>query len=148
MELKRYEYTSGSQSELFRFTSEGPKGSIKKLVVYSEMLEKDIYNLAFGDYDEETETIDDAIITNNGDSQKILATIASTLYMFTDTHPNVWVYATGSNSARTRLYRMGITKNLLEISPDFEVYGLQHGYWVEFEKGEDYDAFLVKRKFH
>lgn len=112
------------------------------------MLEHDIYNLAFGDYKEETESIDDSIITNNNDSQKVLSTVASTLYVFTDKHPDVWVYATGSNSARTRLYRMGITANLEEILKDFEVYGLQNDSWQGFERETDYEAFLVKRKLH
>lgn len=84
MKLTRYEFSTEEQAELFIFTSEGPRGSIKKLVVYSQMSEHDIYNLAFGDYDEETESIDDSVITNNDDSQKILATVASTLYVFTD----------------------------------------------------------------
>jgi hypothetical protein len=146
MELKRYEYSTEAKAELFVFTSEGKKGRVKKLVVYSKMLEDDIYNLAFGDYDENTGTIDDGVITNNNDSQKVLATVASTLYVFTEKHTNVWVYATGSNTARTRLYRMGITNNLEEILGDFEVYGLQNNNWNTFEKGEDYEAFLVKRK--
>lgn len=116
MKLIRYEFSTEGEAELFKFTSEGPKGSIKKLVVYTQMLEHDIYNLAFGDYKEETESIDDSIITNNNDSQKVLSTVASTLDVFADKHPDVWVYATGSNSARTRLYRMGITANLEEIA--------------------------------
>ncbi|MES2777117.1 MAG: hypothetical protein V4722_23275 [Bacteroidota bacterium] len=147
MKLSRYEYTADGHAELFMFTSVGPKGAIKKLVVYSQMLQNDIYNLGFGDYNEDNGTIDDIVITDNNDSQKILATVASTLYVFTDKHPDVWVYATGSNTARTRLYRMGITTNLEEIIVDFEVYGLQNETWHEFKKGEDYQAFLVKRKF-
>lgn len=146
MKLPRYEYVTESAAELFKFTSEGTKGSIRKLVVYTQMLEKDIYNLAFGDYDEETNSINDNVVTDNKDSQKILATVASTLYIFTDKHPNVWVYATGSNAARTRLYRMGITTNLEEILEDFEIYGLSGETWQAFEKRKEYEAFLVKRK--
>ena len=112
------------------------------------MFENDIYNLAFGDYNEETNSINDAVITNNNDSQKVLATVASTLYVFTDKHPNFWVYATGSNSARTRLYRMGINTNLEEILEDFKVFGLSDETWREFEKGKEYEAFLVKRKVY
>ena len=148
MNLPRYEYLTESEAELFKFTSEGVKGSIKKLVVYSIMLENDVYNLAFGDYDEQTNSINDTVITNNNDSQKVLATVASTLYVFTDKHPNVWVYATGSNTARTRLYRIGITTNLEAILEDFEVFGLSGEAWREFEKGKEYEAFLVKRKLH
>lgn len=148
MKLPRYEYSTESEAELFKFTSEGIKGSIQKLVVYSQMLENDVYNLAFGDYDEETNSINDTVITNNNDSPKVLATVASTLYVFTDKHPNVWVYATGCNSARTRLYRMGITTNLEEILEDFEVFGLSNEIWHEFQKGKEYEAFLVKRKLY
>lgn len=146
MKLQRYEYSTEGEGEFFKFISEGAKGNIKKLVVYSQMLPGDVYNLAFGDYDEETEFIDDTVITNNNDSQKVLATVASTLYVFTDKHPNVWVFAKGSNLARTRLYRMGITTNFEEISEDFEVYGLIEEDWEMFEKGKKYEAFLVRRK--
>ena len=146
MNLLRYEYFTEGKAELFKFTSIVPNGEVKKLVVYSKMLENDIYNLAFGDYNEDTGSIDDKIITNNSDSQKILATVASTLYVFTNKHPNVSVYAAGSNKARTRLYRMGITTNLEAILPDFHVFGLQNDVWNEFETGEEYEAFLVKRK--
>lgn len=146
MKLPRYEYLTEGNAELFTFVSEGPKGSIKKLIVYTQMLEKDIYNLAFGDYNEDTGKINDQVITNNNDSQKVLTTVASSLYVFTDKHPKVWVYATGSNNARTRLYRRGITANIDEILTDFEVYGLQNDLWQPFEKGQEYEAFLAKRK--
>jgi hypothetical protein len=146
MRRPKYEYSTEGRAELFKFTSQGPKGNIQKLVVYSEMLEKNIYSLAFGDYDEETGIVDVRKITDNGDGQKILATVASTLYIFTNKHPDVWVYATGSNAARTRLYRIGISTNFQEIQTDFEVYGLQKETWRKFEKGQEYEAFLVKRK--
>ena len=148
MKLPRYEYLTEGNAELFKFTSEGPRGSIKKLVLYSQMFEQDIYNLAFGDYNEGTESINDITITNNNDSQKVLATVASTLYLFTEKHPNVWIYAIGSNTARTRLYRIGITTNFEAIREDFNIYGLHNDTWKEFEKGIDYEAFLVKRKLH
>jgi hypothetical protein len=147
MKLHRYEYLTEGNAELYKFTSVGPNGEIKKLVVYSPMLEDDIYNLAFGDYNETTDLIDDKVATNNDDSQKVLATVASTLYVFTDKHPNIWIYATGSTEARTRLYRIGITSNLEAIEPDFQIFGLHNDEWIEFEKGINYTAFLVKRKF-
>ncbi len=106
MKLPRYEYTADAEAVLFKFISEGIKGKVKKLVVYSQMLEKDVYNLAFGDYDESTDSIDDTVITNNNGSQKVLATVASTLYVFMAKHPDAWIYATGSSYVRTRLYRM------------------------------------------
>ena len=146
MKLPRYEYATEGDYKIFKFTSEGPKGNITKLVVYTETTKENVYNLAFGDYDEESGNIDDKSITDNKDSRKVLATVASTLYVFTEKNADAWVYATGSNHARTRLYRMGITLNLEEVLEDFEVFGLKENVWLEFEKGADYEAFLVKRR--
>lgn len=107
---------------------------------------KDYYNLGFGDKDEKTGQISDVVITNNGDSQVVLATVASTVYAFTDKNPDAWIYARGSNNARTRLYRIGITNNLLEITKTFKVYGLKDDPWHTFRKDIDYKAFLIKIK--
>ena len=65
--------------------------------------------------------INDLAVTNNGDSRKVLATVASTLYAFMEKHLRAWVAATGNTSVRTRLYRMSIANNLEEISKDFMV---------------------------
>jgi len=85
------------------------------------------------------------VVSNNGDSEKVLATIVSAVYAFTDREKDVWVYATGNTPARTRLYRMGITKYIDEVRQNFEVYGLLNGEWEFFEKDIDYTAFLVRR---
>lgn len=85
------------------------------------------------------------MVSNNGDSEKVLATIVSAVYAFTDREKDVWVYATGNTPARTRLYRMGITKYIDEVRQNFEVYGLLNGEWEFFEKDIDYTAFLVRR---
>lgn len=148
MNRPKYLYKSEEEFRVYSFYSEGIKGLVKKMVVFSYTGENDIYNLGFGDYNSETKTIDDEIITNNGDSLKVLATVASTVYAFTEKHPNALVFATGSNNVRTRLYRMGIANNLEEIKADFEVYGLRvdNNVWEEFISGDDYEAFIVKRK--
>ena len=100
-----------------------------------------------GDYDDEAKGIDDKTVTNNGDSLKVLATVASTVYAFIEKHPESWIVATGSTKARTRLYRMGITNNLTEISEDFLIFGYtKDENWVKFELAEDYIAFLVTKK--
>ena len=133
---------------VFEFISEGAKGTIKKMITYSYTGTENIYNLGFGDYDEEQKRIDDRTITNNGDSQKVLATVASTIYAFTEKYPNAYIFATGSTAIRTRLYRMGITTNIEEIKIDFDVYGLNidTNKWEEFIIGEDYLAFIVTKK--
>jgi hypothetical protein len=146
MKLPRYEIEAEDSLNVFEFKSEGNKGSIPKLIKFSETALKGFYNLAFGDKDLLTGEIDDNVVSNNGDSEKILATIVSSVYAFTDKENEAWVYATGSTPSRTRLYRMGITKYLEEVQQDFEIYGLLLGEWQNFEKDIDYTAFVVRRK--
>ena len=107
---------------------------------------KGLYNLAFGDKDNETGEIDDKVISNNGDSEKVLATVVATVYAFTDKYQDVWVYATGSTKARTRLYRMGISKFLEEVTEDFEILGELDEDWETFKADVEYGGFLVRRK--
>lgn len=108
MKYQRYEYQTEDELHYFEFISIGPKGAIKKIVEYTKVSVDNIYNLGFGDYDENKNKIDDKIVTNNGDSKKVLATVVSTLYAFTGKYPEYWVFATGSNEVKTRLYRMGL----------------------------------------
>jgi len=146
MKYERYPLESNRKLLVFEFTSIGPKGKIKKIVQYTETNLKDYYNLGFGDKNEITGEIDDRSVTNNGDSQLVLATVVSTAYAFTEKYQNAWIYVMGNSSARTRLYRMGITNNLWEINRDYEVYGLIQNQWHEFHVNIDYEAFLFRRK--
>ena len=147
MKYTRYEYQTEDELHYFKFTSTGPKGDVKKIVEYTKVSIENIYNLAFGDYNEQTDRLNDNIITNNGDSSKVLATVVSTVYAFTGKYPDVWVFATGSTEVRTRLYRMGISNNLEELKEDFYVYGMKEDEtFEEFIIGEDYQGFLATRK--
>ena len=146
MKLEKYELKSGEYLTVFEFVSIGTKGRITKLVQYTPTNYKDLYNLGFGDMNLQTGDIDDNVISNNGDSEKVLATVVATLYAFSDKYKDALVFATGSTKSRTRLYRRGITKYLDEIQIDFEVYGEFEEEWDEFKKDIDYEAFLVKRK--
>ena len=143
---KIYKVDVASDFLTFEFESIGPKGRFTKVVNYTELDEKGFYNLGFGDKDPETGLISDATVTDNGDSQKVLATVAATLYTFTEEFPNAFIVATGSTSARTRLYRIGISNNLETIKQDFTVFGLRYNEWEIFRKDTSYDAFLVKKK--
>lgn len=119
MMLPKYPLKADKSLMIFEFTGEGPKGRITKLVKFSETNLMDLYNLAFGDRDEKTGEINDSSISNNGDSDMVLATVVATVYAFMEKYPDWWVFATGSTKVRTRLYPIGITKYLLEIRRDF-----------------------------
>jgi hypothetical protein len=130
----------------FEFISEGVNGRFEITIQYSQTNIRGIYNLGFGAINKDTGTISDTIILNNGDTQKILSTVASSVYAFIDKYPHASILIKGSTSARTRLYRMGITLNLSEIQKDFEVLGFKNGHWHPFKKNETYEAFLVNQK--
>ncbi len=146
MNTDKYPLTVGETSMVYEFFSEGINGKIPKLIIFSETNLHNFYNLGFGDKNEQAGNIDDLAITNNGDSQKVLATVASSLLQFTDKYPNAMVYATGSTKSRTRLYRMGISNNFEMIEANFEIFGQYQDRWQPFEKGVEYEAFFVKRK--
>jgi len=144
MNLPKYPVVA-STPYLYHFYSEGPQGRIKKAVIYAQ-IEGNLFNLAFGDWDEELRRIDDSTRSNNQDRDKVLATVAFTALDFTHQFPNVEILAEGSTLARTRLYQMEIGNNLLEINKFFEIEGFANGEWEFFFRGKNYEAFLIYRK--
>ncbi len=148
MYLDKYSLRSAQKRTVFEFTSEGSQGSIKKLIQFQETSEPNLYNLAFGDRNNETGEIDDIAVSNNGDSEKVLATVVSALIIFFEDHPEAFVYATGSTKSRTRLYRINISKFIEDIEIDFYLYGQIGDDFEKFELEKEYSGFLVQRKFH
>jgi hypothetical protein len=84
----------------FEFISIGPKGAITKVVHYREINVKGIFNLGFGDKEPVSGFISDLSISNNNDSQKVLATVARTLYLFSNYYPDAIIIASGSTAAQ------------------------------------------------
>ena len=146
MRLDKYVLEVGESGMIFEFVSEGPRGRIEKLVIFTRMARPDLYNLAFGDKDHLTGEIDDCSRSNNGDTDKVLATVVQTVVVFTDLFPEARIYAKGSTAARTRLYQIGIAKYLEEIQDRFEIYGMASGKWEPFEIGRSYTEFIAKKK--
>jgi hypothetical protein len=126
--------------------SEGKNGKIVKVIQFQKMNLENLYNLSFGDKNYDTGEINDKVVTDNGDSEKVLATVVAAVYAFSDKFPDAWIYATGSTATRTRLYRMGINKYFEIISQDFEIMGENKNVWEWYEFGKDYQAFAVQIK--
>ena len=125
---------------------EGKNGKIEKVIRY-EKITDDVFNLGFGDKDPITGKINDKVVTNNGDTEKVLATVVSTVFTFTERNPNAYFYATGSNHVRNRLYRRGITKYLSEALDTFAIYGmLPNQEFGIFNPNTDYVGFLLHLK--
>ncbi len=146
MNLERYQLITNEATLTFEFISKGPKGHITKWIRYVKFDDENIYNLGFGDKKDNEDDFDDEVVTDNKDSQKVLATVAISVLQFTENRRDTWVFATGSTKSRTRLYQIGIAQNLVELRRYFYIYGLIINKWVKFEKNISYDAFLVKRK--
>ena len=140
---------------LFLFYSEGPKGRLRKLVAYTPLKNlPDGYNLGFGTLkinEEGKEYLDGDEISDNGDRNKILATIALTAFTFIDNYPNKKIYLTGSDKVRTRLYQMAINHAFDILSEKFIIYGNtsinRHEYNLQpLNKGTNYTGFLAERR--
>ena len=147
MKTEKYHLRSESKFTRFEFISEGPNGAIRKLIEFQETTSPGVFNLAFGDYNSETKEIDDLSVSDNGDTEEVLATVVNAVYTFFNEYPDVFVYATGSTKARTRLYRMGIVRFYEEMKKDFYLYGRIGDDFVEFEIGIEYEGFLAQKKF-
>ncbi|RAR48891.1 DUF6934 family protein [Flavobacterium lacus] len=147
MKAEKYHLKAESKFTRFEFISEGSKGTIRKLIEFQETTNPDVFNLAFGDFNPQTFEIDDLAVSDNGDTEKVLATIVNAVYTFFNQYPDIFVYATGSTRARTRLYRMGISRFYDEMKKDFYLYGQIGDDFVEFQIGIEYDGFLAQRKF-
>ena len=93
------------------FLSIGKKGAIPKRITFTGTELVNVYNLAFGDIDENGE-LDDYRISDNGDRNKILATVVKVVDNYTKKYPLRWVIFSGSTKERTRLYRIAVGINL------------------------------------
>jgi hypothetical protein len=146
MRLEKYITEIDKTPTIYEFISTSSDRSIKKRVIYQQIDDNNIYNLAFGDVDEMTDELDDNVISNNGDTEKILATVAATIFSFFNKYPHAIVYAKGSNSAQTRLYKIGISNNIELLEKKFIVMGYTSDEkWEIYDKKGFYSAFLIKK---
>ena len=72
IKIAKYQLTAGHELLSYEFISEGTKGQIPKRIQFTLVNRQGIYNLAFGDKDPNTGEIDDKVVSNNGDSEKVL----------------------------------------------------------------------------
>lgn len=155
MKHQKYDLYRNTDTTIFEFKSIGPNGEIKKIIIFSPTQTKEIYNLAFGDllHDEVQKRyiLDDSIITDNGDRNVILATVAKSVYTFTEKYPEKMVFFKGSTDGRTRLYRRAISINLEELSETFTIFGAVRNEsgnitTVPFKTDGEFLGFIIKRK--
>jgi hypothetical protein len=158
MQIEKYQVETTVDSLIYTFESVG-KTTIKKVVEYTKMnpfyiglpSNADVYNLAFGDWDDEINDFKDTLTSNNGDMEKVLATVANTASSFWSEYPNSFIYFVGSQpkgkeSLRTYLYQKKINRYFEDISNVATVYGLTEYGWEQFITNKNYNAFLILQK--
>jgi uncharacterized protein involved in outer membrane biogenesis len=150
MNLDQYPIISDSSHLNYKFESIGHKGIIKKAVKYTAVtsIGKNIYNLSFGDLNKISGEIDDTVVSNNNDTNKILLTVGLTSLLFANHFPNAEILIVGSTISRTRLYQMAINQNVIEIGKFFDLKGFRNGNWGKFKAGINFEAFLVTKKLN
>ena len=129
MNLDQYPIISDSSHLNYKFESIGPKGIIKKVVQYRPVrsIRKNLYNLSFGDLNKINGEIDDKVVSNNRDTEKIIVTVGFTFLLFVNHFPNAEILIVGSTNSRTRLYQMAINQNIIEIDKFFDLRGFRNG---------------------
>ncbi|HWK05258.1 MAG TPA: hypothetical protein VNS58_16570 [Puia sp.] len=83
MNLDRYTFEVSADNFEYEFISNGPKGAIKKRVRFDELRAQGgtrLFNLAFGDWEAVTQTIDDEVVSNNGDMEKATSTLQEAVW--------------------------------------------------------------------
>jgi hypothetical protein len=156
MQTEKYQTTNKSDGLKYFFESIGNE-IIEKIVVYQHLSvnqlvargipsQMEVYNLAFGDRIAGTDDFSDKVTSNNGDMVMVLSTVADTTFYFWQKYPKANLFLTGSSVERTYLYQKKIERYWEEINEVAYVAGRLNFQFELFEKGKNYDAFLIIRK--
>ena len=159
MQIEKYETESTVDGLIYTFESVGEK-VIQKIVVYSKIenpktvgLKENtiVFNLAFGDWDLETDELNDQVESKNKDTEKVLATVANTIFEFWEEYPDANIFFRGSQpfgekARRTRLYQMKINRYFADIITIVNIKGYENDNWELFLENKNYLAFLISQK--
>lgn len=134
------------ENRAYYFLSRGPRGNINMTIQFTPMEIDGIFNLSFGKLNENGE-MDDAFVNNNGDRDKIIATVIAAVNEFTLHYPRKFVYFSGHSEGRNRLYRGVLSIYLTQWLQDYTVWGAKEdGNFELFKKDKTYLEYLIRRK--
>jgi len=139
-----YQFISSTEALRFEFVSIGPH-IIKKVIIYQKLPRPNAYNLVLADIDRNNQ-LDDFSVSDNGDRDKILATVIQTLFVFFEQNPHASVSFVGSTPARTRLYQAAIARELDIATQRLDIYGLANDEPEPFERNKPYTGFVIVQK--
>jgi hypothetical protein len=131
------------------FDSLGKNGIVTKVISF-QYIDYNFYNLGFGDYNLETQTIDDKAKSDNGDMKKVLATVWQSLEDFFAIQPNAIVFITGSDDVRNRFYYRLILNYAENFANIYKFEGVTNFEPLEFEivrQEGKYQGFLISKLY-
>jgi len=105
------------------------------------------FNLAFGEFNEDTDQLDDRSVSDNHDRLKVLHAVAAAIIDFLEDRHQSIILIKANTLPRARLYQMMISSIWPAIERQYEVYGKHESDWLHFRKGVNYVEFLVFKKF-
>jgi len=138
-----YQLDALENNTVFQFNSIGKQGTITKLILF-QFINGNTFNLAFGDF--KNNKLDDKIISDNGDLIKVISTVALSIYLFFDAHPNAIIEIQGVDKKRQQLYNHIFRRRKVEIDLLFTVLGEIGGQKESLKNGRFYNKFVIKKK--
>jgi hypothetical protein len=161
----------------YLFMSEGEKRIIK-IIQYSYVLDmhgKRVFNLGFGNYDIENDSVIDDVNTNNGDVYKVFNTVLGTVPRFFEVNKDAAIMVAGSDNGaeftekcrlsckkkcgdickninrRMNIYRGYVDKNFKELNKEYVFHGgdfdiNNQSVTEEYRVGERYSTVFLMKK--
>jgi hypothetical protein len=129
----------------FQFISEGPRGRIAKQIQFTLLFKPRIYMLQLGDINEYG-GFDRSAISNNGDKNRILATVIQAIEVFTTRYPDRSIRIWSLSAERSRLFQIAISKNFQQLSTKFTVQTMAREGFLLFRKDIDKTDFVLNHK--
>jgi hypothetical protein len=150
LQMNQVPYPFIRHGNKYAFVSVG-KSRIKKIVKFTPWHNPDIFDLSFGDIMPDGR-INDTVISNNGDTIKVLTTVIATVMDFLNGNSHALVSFTGSTPGRTAMYERILRMYYKYFSDRFSITSLclvnDELFLVEFNSRglNEADAFLIERK--
>ena len=139
-----YDFIVLDEAHRFEFMSIGTR-CIQKAIIFYKTDYPDVVTLTLANV-LENGTLDVFTISDNGDRNRILATVMQSITLFLNTHPAKTIAFTGSSPSRTRLYKIVISRELNILTRQYRIQGIGPLGIEEFVSAHEYRHFLISLK--
>jgi hypothetical protein len=139
-----YTYFPIGDNLFYGFWSEGVKGRILKVIVFTFERRKRKWNLAFGDW--KNSDLDDKVMTNNQDVVRVIGTVAKVAYQFFDDYPNAVLVIDPVDDKRKKLYNIIFQRHFETIKQTFKIVGFIKKRKQDYSPQHSYDKFELSLK--